>query len=43
MREFGIRLNGEKKRNGGGYLSFLSISSAKYVTIALAPALLKVH
>ena len=28
MREYGIRLNGEKE-NGGGYLNFCAISSAK--------------
>ena len=28
MREYGIKLNGEK-RNGGGYLNFCAISSAK--------------
>ena len=39
MKEYGIRLNGVKK-NGGGYLSLFAICSAKYVTIALAPALL---
>ena len=30
-----------KKGSGGGYLNLSAISSAKYVTIALAPALLK--
>ena len=40
MKEYGIKSIGEKK-NGGGYLNFKAISSAKYVTIALAPALLK--
>ena len=40
MKEYGIKLNGEKG-NGGGYLNLLAICSAKYVTIALAPALLK--
>ena len=39
MKEYGIKLNGEKG-NGGGYLSFCAIFSAKYVTMALAPALL---
>ena len=41
MKEYGIKLNGVKKRSGGGYLNLSAISSAKYVTIALAPALLK--
>ena len=41
MKEYGIKLNGVKKRGGGGYLNLSAISSAKYVTIALAPALLK--
>ena len=39
MREYGIKLIGEK-RNGGGYLNFFATVSAKYVTTALAPALL---
>ena len=40
MKEYGTKLSGAKE-NGGGYLNLLAISSAKYVTIALAPALLK--
>ena len=40
MKEYGIRLNGAKE-NGGGYLNFPAICSAKEVIIALAPALLK--
>ena len=40
MKECGTKLSGVK-RNGGGYLNLFAISSAKYVIIALAPALLK--
>jgi len=28
-KEYGIELNGEKRRSGGGYLNFCAISSAK--------------
>ena len=40
MKEYGTKLSGGKE-SGGGYLSLLATCSAKYVTMALAPALLK--
>ena len=40
MKGYGTKLIGVKK-NGGGYRNLFATWSAKYVTIALAPALLK--